>query len=799
MGRIKSFFLNRLRKADLGDRRFDGKPRPSWWYFAYSALCAGAHGYIVFLVLSSRSSLSNFLNSVVFLSRSFAYYALKIFERDPAIPATAFDSFDWSVNYGPMGKTWQGVADSLKAFGCLLVNPTNALDGLAGGAQWLLNATRIIFLAALLILPLVILFRDYFKSDAELNREASLYKTEKKAQKIAKRRGRLYGVAKIGDAYKVVIARRVGDKTRALEAWERTFGIAWNWSSDFLRGFFRFVFGYWSQPDPKKNRKRVSLRPWVWKIAVLFLAYYFNLFAALLDFFAYYYLFFASFDFVVLGKWVATGFVLFWPLIVAIPGPAWLLLAYLAFDWARCLVAKKKERKEKEKNMKAAKKCGASNIKEGPPGRHKTTGGVMEARDGDEELRESCFDGIERCSYYFPYFPWMQFFRLEKDEITSKDGNLRNSAQADAWADKVFADLKIFFPRYSETLKNEDFAYFDGAAVVTMREAMENAAKAFFFLQTQHPLVCSSFPMLVECDIKEPEALITQYAHKSLKTDFAAYPEKRQFSFIADEDSWKVDRPLDKNGNAQGDLEGVQWLVDEANKIYPNKTDRTSGWRTEDGIKRSWSQWRHYTCIWSDPTIHFGVISQRSGDLPVSVTSRIESDVSVTAQSETKSFLFLWVYTRAAQELYLKFWHWFEKNFRGSRNDESLIHKALYGLYAIVARRYDKRRKQFDYFKEAIHVSYHANETVSVSGDYVRTMIVCDVYGGWFATDGQKGYVNEERLHSGHCFMDAGQWSGLYPTKRERNLRNSYEGKDVEKLVDGKGDPERPQKGEVRL
>lgn len=794
-----AFIEKRKEKADLGKRYFDGKDRPAWLYYVYSSMVLAAYVLIFVACARSVASFSNLINSLVFVARSFGYFVARIYELNPSYPPTAFDTFDWSVNFSPMGSTWQGVADTFRTWGLLLVNWRFALDNLTGGAQWLLNFTRVLFFLALLALPLYLLFIDYFKNDEELSKRSSSYKCEEKAAKAAKRKGICWHYYKKGNRWSLYIRREVLQETRPLAAYKKTIEPLLRFSADFVLGFFRFVFGYWYQPDQAKNRKRVSRRPWVWHFAAIALAYYFNFGSAFFDFFGYYYLFFASFSPVVLGKWVATGFVLFWPLFSAVWPVVWVCFDYWLFDTVRCAMGKRKEAKEKKKNRKAAKKCGVSNIKDGPPGTSKSTSLVMEGRDSDEELRERCFDDMSRSFFCFPAFPWMVFRRDLKKEIDAKDSDVRNSAQAAAWAYAYFDSLKINMPRYFETIRDGDLFYFDGAAVITLEEAMANDAKAFFFNQTRHPLVCSSFPMLVECSPSSATSLVPSYAHKSLKTNFAHYPEKRQFSFIADEDAWKILRPINKDGNASGDLEGIVWLLDETNKIYPNKTDKWSGWRLEDGIKDSWSLWRHYTCIWSDPTISFSVVSQRYGDLPVNVTSRIEAEKTVTAQSETRSFLFMWVYSRLFDEILLKGWKWFDKKFKGARDDESLLHYLASKIAAPLGRRYWERRKGFDYFKEAVHVCYHASESVGISRDYVRTMIVCDVYGGWFATDVQKDRVNAERIQSGHCFMDAGQWTGLYPTNEQELLRNSYEGRDVEKLADGKSNGEKPGKDDIKL
>jgi len=791
-------FKKRIAEADLGKRHFDGEPRKNWLYWAYSAITAAIYGWIIYLVFSSRASASNLWQSLVFAAKSFAYFALKIYDKDPTLPATAFDSFDWSLNSSPIGMSWEAVGNVFRSWGWLLINPRYLLSNLTNSAQILLNITRIVFIIALLALPVFLLFRDYFKTDEQINKAAPKFKSKAKAEKAAKRRGSCWSVAQKGNRWALVIHRRATDETAALLFWEKTLGFVNKYAFDFALGYFRFVFGYWSQPDPRRNRVYISRRPWVWKIALILLGYYFNIYAALIDFFGYYYLFFASFSPIVLGKWFATGFVLFWPLLTAFLPIAWVAFFYFLFDRIRSILAKRKERREKAKNRKAAKRCGVSVIDDGPPGSHKSTALCMDGRDAEEELREDCFDWLQRAYTCFPRFPWSIFYDFENKEIHELDSEIRNSAQAAEWADMVNQNMPTFFPHFAKMMDSADALYFDGAEVFELVEVMEQAAKAYFFYSTKKPLVCSSFPMLVECDVSSESSILPQYAHKSLKTDFAAYPEKRQFSFIANEDSWKTIRPIDGKGNAKGDLEGIVWLIDEINKIYPNKMDKMSGWRIEDGIKDSWSLWRHYTCIWSNPTINFGVVTQRYGDLPVNITSRIEAEKCVTAASDVKSFLFMWSYTRWAQEAYLKFYRWFDEKYKGARNDESLLHHWAALLYAPVSRRYWKRRKQFDYFKEAVHVSYHASESAAVSRDYVRTMIVCDCYGGWFKTDVQKDHVNKERIASGHCFMDAGQWTSFYPDDAQEEARNTYEGRDVEKLASCK-DGSKPEKGGFNL
>lgn len=775
---LGSWLKRKYDSVDAGFEPVSKKPVPKPFFFLYWAVSLALMAWLVWLCATSPDRWHHLANSFSYLFRGIPFYFEYINSMDPTPVPTSFDETDFAMVSSSIGTTWQSILRLFATFGRMLITKRSLVIYGVEASDRMMIFARFLSMIVFAGVPFILIFKDYNKSDTQLNRDSRNYKSFKAAETVRKLQGRQYRTVKTEKGWSVIVKRETTDKTLALDVWDHTFGFVLRWSAAILRGYLDFMFGKWVQPDDTKNARKVNKRPFLKRILRLLLLYYFNVISGFVGFVAYYFVFFSSFDPVVLGKGVAMGLIHLFPAFSASP-IVWAAIVFWAIDKLDKALAKAAYGILEKRNEKALVKA-MTESHDGPPGSGKTTGMTAEGEIKERLKRESYRKKMASTFAWFPFFPWTQFLEMEMSLMnrpSSDPDRIGNTANAEQWASETYDDIEKLWPRIRD---KASMRVWNGKETVSLRKAMAETAKAYLLFRTDGLMWASNYPVKAPCWCSGPECVLPFYDYKAFGVRFDREPERLTFTYKADMNAWKVDRPVDDGkGNAgQGDFEGIVWTISEINKEYVNAKDGTCSYRLGDGVARALSYSRHYMTFWSKACVDFICDTQRIGDLPVSITSRIEGEAIVRIQGDKpKNLLPLWNYRRWLDEAWIRFSDWFA--IHCARNDQTLLKRFVAAVDRVIRTVYESKLNAYNYEIQSVYHSYHVGEGLSTNETKVFYIFWCDVFADRMATDAAKPQVNERRLETRHSFRDLGKWASAYPTKEEKLSMNGYEGRDV--------------------
>jgi len=242
----------------------------------------------------------------------------------------------------------------------------------------------------------------------------------------------LSGIVLVGLIIYLVFGRKTQNNdynvdTKALKIFKRISDFTYRPVIQWLREFFLFVKAY----------------HWYYRVWILIAAFSFNLFAIVLEFIAFYYYFFATFDLPSVFTQIYKLILDLSPMYKFVPVPVWIVLGLWIFDRIRKAIGYDVLEHHEAMNRGFIKERGIFSVFVAPMRGGKNKLEVAFTLSREAMFRDMAYDIILRSDLKFPFFPWIN---LEKAmQAAMKKGYVYNLATTRKFID--FLHERFLDPR----------------------------------------------------------------------------------------------------------------------------------------------------------------------------------------------------------------------------------------------------------------------------------------------------------------------------------------------------------------
>lgn len=382
----------------------------------------------------------------------------------------------------------------------------------------------------------------------------------------------------------------------------------------------------------------------------------------------------------------------------------------------------------------------------------------------------------------FPRFPWILFELWLKEKIM--DGHIRSwlTARDSTRAAYAFEEFLGRFWGYEVNLYPMTFN--DGLKVITLRDALEEYAQAYFTYTFTTSYLVSNAPVRDDFIIRDEGNFVlvdTDY----LCRDPELIPQISKYSHIVDWDMFRLGtKVLDKNPNV-GAFEFGILVFTEIDKERKNN-DALKETKAKD---QECNQKNDLFNVWMKMSGHGAMLANRcllhgltNAQRPSSWGADGHELCAVMHIEKHKgqdyTLPFFWL-ELALIKRYLKWW---DKLFDESRyrwGDHHLITWLGHGLASVLYRYVTRRGNLYGYYGQKIMTETGTSDEHKNFEDLSYNVIFRTAYAERYASDYFKAFANMQTERCEVGFNDLPTYKGKYPTIEEMQLSHSHLNNDL--------------------
>ncbi len=222
----------------------------------------------------------------------------------------------------------------------------------------------------------------------------------------------------------------------------------------------------------------------------------FNIFAVVVDFFAWYFYFAVSFDIKNLWFQIYKLCRDLWPMIRFLPPVTWAILVLWQLNKKRFNLAKRRVRVMELDNCDFIMSQPISEIIVGSQGSGKTTEATDTVLSWQNIFRDKAFEILLDNDLKFPNFPWINF---ENDlRLAIENHFIYNLYTVREWVSEAaerFEEFPSVFTCFGYDYERYPLLYNDGLNIRNLFEVLDSYARAFFIYIVQSSLIFSNYPV----------------------------------------------------------------------------------------------------------------------------------------------------------------------------------------------------------------------------------------------------------------------------------------------------------------
>ncbi len=368
---------------------------------------------------------------------------------------------------------------------------------------------------------------------------------------------------------------------------------------------------------------------------------YLNVFAIILDAFAFLFYFSSSFKVVAIYQFAYTTIYSLWPTLSRIPLPLYLLGAFYIFKLWQKKVGIDRLYHLDAKNKGFAKSLGVVISVVAPPRAGKTTFLNSLGQDYDEIFRTDFLDIIETQSAYFPDFPFneLESFIDKKRE----DNSIPNRYVIKDVIAKLFWDYEetgVF--KFTYDLKAEIRHVSAGNKIIFLEDALITYAEAYYYYSYDGALVSANFSNRFDSILLRQNDKFPLWNYFPLVINPYDSLDLTHFSKNINFDSFRIFKKVGKTATKDLPLTDIGvYLEMEASKQWGNQHDNKEFKKTDetanplnDGFSMFLSSFAHASLIDYQPFIRYVMDYQRVGDLGAKFGGMAETRVTIIPLKE---------------------------------------------------------------------------------------------------------------------------------------------------------------------
>ena len=675
--------------------------------------------FVAFGVLCFSSSYARLKESILDLFGSVSYYFKALFgARDSPAPFVARYSEIWGkLTFAP--KDMQGFFKAAKRYFLLLVNGENARGYFGRIAQSVGKFSKIILivLPCLVVLKIVIK-RLYAKENTKHNRDTLPLKIFKSAAKYT---------------YQPV--------------------------KRFVREYIAFLKAY---PPICK----------CW--SALWLAH-FNFISIILEFFAYYFYFAASFD---MPSLYVQAVKLFADLRVPFKAFPWQFtgaIAWLFFNKWRKKIAVSRLRHFEARNCGFINELPIVSLSCGSMGMRKTTLITDMSLSQEVMFRQKALEILRENDMKFPYFPWICFEKELKKCMEYH--TVYNLASVKAWIAKKRKRYEIHGTGtgqlYGYDIKRYGETYKDGLKTAHIFDVLETYAQAYFIYVIQSSLIVSNYA------IRTDNEKIDLGNFPLWQTDFfLGVNRAERHSHILDFDILRLGRKMIENNPKAGSFEFGVVAITEIGKERGNNLELkeikkiAEETNQKNDLFNSWLKMsRHSATVDNFPFIKVFSDEQRPESWGADARDLAEVVTILSAGEQRIAMPFCTIEEMVCEQAYCKFLRLYE-DFRFRRGDNTLFVHILKTVTAKLWKHNEKIRNLYGYSVLAL-----AKQRGTLDGKaQKKKYFLCNrkIYSRRFTTDCFSDYFNDLAIKAKIGINDYEEYASEKASVNELKQQHSY-------------------------
>ena len=507
-------------------------------------------------------------------------------------------------------------------------------------------------------------------------------------------------------------------------------------------------------------------------------AYNFNLFTIALEFFAFYFYFVVSYDFVNIYRQVYKLFLDLYVPFTFIPLWAWAVIALVLFDKFRKSIAYARLNHYERRNRGFINARPIVYMVCGTMGCKKTTAITDMAMSQEVMFRDKAFEKILENDLKFPFFPWCNLENelrraMEYHAIYNLATVRKFIAKKAARWQKNPCRERLFgydYERYGLT-------YDDKLKTVDIWQVVETYAQLYFIYIIQSSLLIANYSVRVD-GLLSDLGNFPLWNSEFFKRDSRLIDSYSRHAHILDFDSLRLGRKvIEGNRNADNFEFGVV-VITEVGKERGNalenqevkKKDETTNRKND--LFNSWLKMvRHSATVDNFPFVRVITDEQRPESWGADARDLCEI-VHIRESGETRlampffslaELLYSWIFSKFAGLYY---------QYRYVRSDNTLPMYLLKLLTAKVQHYYAGIYNRFGYCRLRVQVERGTQDgRVSENKYYLSSK---KIYSKRFSTDCFSDFFTEKALRSPVGIDDLREYATEKATFAELGLQNSY-------------------------
>lgn len=530
----------------------------------------------------------------------------------------------------------------------------------------------------------------------------------------------------------------------------------------WLAGFWAFI---------KDHKPYIVLWVCLW-------LFYFNGFAIVLEFLAFYFYFVVSFDLVHLYTQIYKLFLDLSVLFTSIPLWVWAVIGFVLFDLFRKRIAYARLNHYEMRNRGFINARPIVFMVCGTMGKKKTTAITDMALSQEVMFRDKAFEKILENDLKFPNFPWCNLENelrraMEFHEIYNL-ATIRN-----------FIEKKRFRWRKSQTRKrlfNYDYErygleYDDKLKVVNVWDIIKTYAQLYFIYIIQSSLLISNYSIRVD-NVLADLGNFPLWNSDFFKTDSRLTDSYSRHSHILDFDSLRLGRKIVEDNRYADSFEFGVVLITEVGKERGNSLELSEKKKKDDSANQkndlfnSWLKMvRHSATVDNFPFVRVITDEQRPESWGADARDLCEI-VHIRGSGETRlampffslaELLYSWLFSKFTGLYY---------NYRFTRSDNTLTMYILKTFTAKIQHYYTGIYNRFGYCTLGVQVESGTQDGRFDENKYY--LMSKKIYSKRFSTDCFSDFFTEKALRSPVGIDDLREYATEKATFEELGVQNSY-------------------------
>ena len=514
---------------------------------------------------------------------------------------------------------------------------------------------------------------------------------------------------------------------------------------------------------------------WIWISWLVMWAFHLNLASIVIAFFAYYFYFAVSFDFIGIYTQIVKLVRDLQPFFRFFPWWGLILIAYVLFERWRKKFALNKLRKYEAKNCGFINELPIVSMTCGSMGKKKTTIITDMALSQEVMFRQKALEILQKADMKFSYFPWICF---ERDlQNCMEYGTVYNLATVKSWISKK----RLRFERngcpetrlYGYDISRYGNEFCDALSIKNLFDVLETYAQAYFVYVVESSLIVSNF------SIRTDNFVTSEGNFPMWVTDF--FPEsltEGQHSHILDFDVLRLGKKVLGNNPKAGSFEFGVVAITEIGKERGNnlelkevkkKNDETN---QKNDLFNSWLKMcRHSATVDNFPFIKVFTDEQRPESWGADARDLCDI-VNIVSAGDTRLALPFYTIEDMLSEMAFNRFIALYYDFRYRRGDNTLL---VYLLKSVTAWIWKRNAKIYNRYGYSIVKVEKERGTMDGKVENKRYFLMnYKIYRNRFTTDCFSDYFNDLASKTNVGLSDYLEYATEKASVAELKAQNSY-------------------------